>query len=346
MTECMLGGLAGLGVRVIPVTSRSSMTWPHVLGEGVQLPLRTDRTLPRVLVDGLHRVWPQATRMDADVWLYPKGFLPWLNTGGLPAVAVVHDAIVAHYATHYPAYMGRATTAYLERALTHALRHATTVVTVSEHARQELNRFAERSRLRVRDIRVGYAASDYETLLGTEPSHVAKRDCVVHLAATAPHKQTLGLLEHWQVLEDRGMDLPELLLVGSIARDARRLADRLRTVRVLDSLPERQFRRTLAEARALVMASEVEGFGLPILEGYYLGTPGLYPAETAMDEYMAPVSSHGRFERGDVDDFAHALERTLGRSSQEVFQDACSLRRRYSRAQLAERLREALVAAS
>ena len=89
---------------------------------------------------------------------------------------------------------------------------------------------------------------------------------MVHLASTAPHKQTARLLQLWQILQQRDRELPELVLVGAIDRASQQMCDRMRRVTQLPHLDQEGLVEKVGGARALLFPSEIEGFGLPALE--------------------------------------------------------------------------------
>lgn len=331
-SETLLRALRAQGDAITVIRSRSSLAFADA--EQVCLPLASDRTLSRLLVDQLHGLWPAAARLSADVWLYPKGFLPWLAPLPSATVAVVQDVILQHYADRYPGYMSAANNRYFLFALEHTLRRATAIMTISHHARAQIEAFCARRGVRPPSIEVVYSASDFGAappIVGEAPFDPAgKRERVVHLASPAPHKRTAWLLSAWQALQSRGRALPELLLLGSVPNAALGLLERCRGVVTRPIAPDAELRELLATARALLMPSEIEGFGLPVLEAYVLGTPGVYQAETAVDEYMSKVSSVGRFVRDDVDSFEAALDAVLSLSSAEVQATAAALHQRYN----------------
>ena len=96
-----------------------------------------------------------------------------------------------------------------------------------------------------------------------------------------PRKNHLLLLNVWQELvHRRGERAPRLIVVGSHGRDAvpvLRTLERCRPLRgrviIAHGLSSPALRRLIAHAKALLMPSFAEGFGLPIIEALAVGTP-------------------------------------------------------------------------
>ena len=129
-------------VRLIEIVSQSSVRLPPgQAAQTVVLPLRTDGTLGRALADLAH---PALARPRADVWFYPKGFVTSPVPPGAPALALVHDTILDHYARHHPDDRPRWQMALWLRRLRTTLRRATRVATVSETARTDILAFCAR----------------------------------------------------------------------------------------------------------------------------------------------------------------------------------------------------------
>lgn len=103
--------------------------------------------------------------------------------------------------------------------------------------------------------------------------------------------KNVGLLvDGWTELVRRGGDIPPLLMLGVpgaqkadlVARLAERgLADH---VQLAPFLPEDRFRQVMAEAEIVVFPTDFEGFGLPVVEGMYLGSPVVIGPERATNE--------------------------------------------------------------
>lgn len=281
-----------------------------------------------MLTDSLHPliVWP---RRAPDLCYYPKGYLPRLHRFRAPHVITVHDTIVQFWADNYPAYRSRLDHAYWTSTLAASIRGADTILTVSQSAKAQILEFCERHRLGIPNVTVTYEASVLESAPELEPS--TGSGYVLHLASHAPHKRTTHLLRWWQELQDEGRDLPPLRLIGDVDQEGRPLLARLKGVSMLAHQDRDAFVQTIANAMALLLPSEIEGFGLPALEGYYLGTPVCYVQSTSVEEILGPVTKRGRFALEDRDSFEHALAEVLAMPRSEIMEARQKLRSTFSR---------------
>ena len=307
MTLCLLHELHKHdNIELMPVVSKSSVIDAAVNGRNVRVPWRTDRTLGRLVCDAFH---PWMPRLAPDVWYYPKGYVSLLARSKTPTIGTMHDVIVQHYADHYPAARSKRELRYWLHVTERSLRRLDVVLTVSEHAKEQLLGFCRLRGIPAPDIQVTYESSDCERYVDRQ---LTKGDYVVHLASTAPHKQTLRLLQLWQSLQERRTDLPELQLIGSLSPEALRISKGMQHVVRLPHLDRESLVEKLSGARALLFPSEIEGFGLPALEAYLVGTPVCFVSNTAVAEIVHMGGcDFGAFELQDVDSFSAALDSVL-----------------------------------
>ena len=100
----------------------------------------------------------------------------------------------------------------------------------------------------------------------------------------------------------------------------------------------------MAGARALVMPSRDEGFGLPVLEGLAVGTAVIVSTVPALLEVAGGHAAV--FEIGDVDGLAaRALARCTRRSTQSTQQQLRRQRREYAAGWTWQRCAEATMRA-
>lgn len=300
-----------------------------------RLPVRTDRTIGRLLCDGFH---PWMARPDVDLWYYPKGYVPRWAKPHRPAVGTMHDTIVQHYADHYPETRSPRAFEYWIELTRRSLRELSLVLTISQHAAGQLRDFCDRYGITPPPIEITYEGSDWESIRGQE---FQKQDFVVHLASPAPHKGTNRLLAFWKSLQDRGRDLPPLRMIGNLDDEGERLASSLRGLVRDGPQSIAVLQQTVGSARALLLPSEIEGFGLPALEAYYVGTPTCYVRGTSVGEVVDQRGRAGEFELGDIDDFERALEWALSIDADTVTAIASAMHDRFANDVISQRVLDA-----
>ena len=108
-------------------------------------------------------------------------------------------------------------------------------------------------------------------------------DYFVICGAIEPRKNHAVLLRAWKILLTRhGAQTPKLLIIGSPAAAGHAIMQDLRAVEAASEhivlaagLSSPAVRRLVAHARAMLMPSYAEGFGLPVIEALSQGTPVL-----------------------------------------------------------------------
>jgi glycosyltransferase involved in cell wall biosynthesis len=130
-------------------------------------------------------------------------------------------------------------------------------------------------------------------------------------------KNHLLLLNVWrQLAADLGDGAPLLVLIGRRGWETENVVDMLercpalrRTVVEHNTLPDSEMLRLLAGARALLLPSFAEGFGLPVIEALALGVPvlcsnvpGLRETGGAIPEFLDPLD--GPAWRSAIRDYA------------------------------------------
>ncbi|MDG2527282.1 glycosyltransferase family 4 protein [Caulobacter endophyticus] len=123
----------------------------------------------------------------------------------------------------------------------------------------------------------------------------------VMVATLEPRKNHLLLLNVWRrMIETHGADaVPRLVLVGRRGWENENLLDMLDRCPALQAvvverngLVDRQVRDLIAGARALLLPSFAEGFGLPVIEALALGTPVIASDLPALHEAGGGVTEH------------------------------------------------------
>ncbi len=338
MTEVVLRELSEHGdLELSGIVSRSSIQMPAGT-KSIVLPWKTKSRTLRVITDHLHPLLAPASPKP-DLWYFPKGFLPRLHYFCQPSVVTIHDTIIQYYSDHYPTWRTETEYRYWASMLKHTLRNATSILTVSHSAKAQIVAFMSRHHIPPKQIDVTYEPCLYECF--PQPDNPPKADYVLHLASREPHKRTEWLIREWVGAGKRGMQLPALHVIGSIPQAVESLAAQSDAIVRLPFLEDDALRSQFSTAKALILPSEIEGFGLPAIEAYYLGTPVCYTLGTSIEEVLTVATTHGGFHLDDPASFFAALEDVMRISPGEIHACGLKLRGTYAAQIVAEEMMKA-----
>ena len=309
------------------IVSTTSQQAPEGVGETLELPWGTRRKLVRLLTDHVHPLLSPGWKRP-DVFYFPKGFLPLLNIFCQPSVVTIHDTILQYGEDHYPKWRSRWEYKYWARMLKHTLRRADCILTVSKSSEKQIREFMARHRIRDKEIVVTYESCAYETT--PQPVEPPKKNYVIHLASNEPHKRTAHLVRWWHEAESQGRELPMLHLIGTVPAEVSSLLASSRSMVKRPFLEESALQSAYQSALALILPSEIEGFGLPALEAYYLGTPVCFVKGTSVEEILGVTTQAGGFSLDDPDSLFRSLEQVMAMKPEEVRQHGLKLRDTYA----------------
>jgi glycosyltransferase involved in cell wall biosynthesis len=219
-------------------------------------------------------------------------------------VVVIHDAA----ALRSPEAYSQTYVAYQRRLLPVIARRARLVITVSEFSRRELAELLGISAGRIEVIPEG-VDERFHVDVDPDPAraaHALGKDYVLAVGTVSARKNLAALEPVARALDERGI---ELVLAGSDRGYLRGSDPRLRR---LGYVAEQHLPSLYAGARAVVMPSRYEGFGLPCLEAMASGAPVVAARRGALPE---TVGEAGLLV--DPDDPRALVEAVLAASSEE-----------------------------
>ena len=328
MSYLVLEALQTAGnLRIEAIISRTSQMAPESVKAVRVLPWGTRMKWMRLLTDHLHPLC-RIRHSDRNIYYFPKGYLPLLSSFCKPSVVTIHDTIIQYDEDHYPDWRKSWEYAYWALVLKHTLRKANRILTVSESSKSQIQAFMKRHRIPDKEITVTYEPCIYERV--PQPIRPEKQNHVIHLASCEPHKRTAHLILWWREAENAGRELPALHLIGNVPPEVEGLLASSRTIVKRPFLDDTALQAAYLQARALILPSEIEGFGLPALEGYYLGTPVCFVKGTSVEEVLSPATEKGGFSLGDTESFFSALDTVLNMSAEEIHACGMKLRQTYA----------------
>jgi len=273
-----MGGLARSGrAKVVLAASK-----PFELDDGEHHPglsIAPPPTGPCLGPVWLNTAVPRIVReLGVDVWVGSLAILPVRCP--VPAVAMVHDLTPR---TH-PGRHTLANRIVFRLFLTRSLKTARKVVVGSAATEAEVLRLYPSVRPRL--DRIGYGVDEwYSPAPSGVDGHAVRRrfsegrPYVLHLGTIEPRKGVEDLVAAWELLDGRVSDAPDLVIAGGLGWRTEPILDRVRSSRLADRIhlpgyvDRGDARELLRHAEVFALASEVEGFGLPLAEAVSCGTP-------------------------------------------------------------------------
>lgn len=199
-----------------------------------------------------------------------------LRAEGARFVTLVHDVIPL---THPEFARPQGAQEHLKRVRT-IDRYADGIIGNSQATIDALAPHLKRG-LKGRVICVAHFGADAPDMVVEGRHAVPDRPYFVYISTIEPRKNHLLLLNIWRRLVERlGGDAPMLVLIGRRGWENENVVDMLERAEILrghvieaGSVPDNQMNALVAGARAMLMPSFEEGYGMPVIETLSAGVP-------------------------------------------------------------------------
>ena len=253
-----------------------------------------------------------------DVWHSPHYNVPCLKKGKL--VVTVHD--LTHVALGKK-FFNPVQRLYAKTSFSWVRKHADAVIAVSQHTKKDL---VEWVGVDPKKIAVIYEAasehfrpSEDSVLQATRKKYDLQGPFLLYVGNIKPHKNVARLLKVFRSLRSQKKIQELLVLVGRVdekyaAQEKDIQAARQDpAVRFLSEVSLEDLPGLYGLARAMILPSLYEGFGLVVLEAMACGTPVILSNRTSLPEIAGNAAEI--FDPEDETAMAHAIEKVLGQET-------------------------------
>lgn len=302
-------------VRAYTATHDDSVTlftssWKDRLSPAIASELRVhlvDRRVPVSVLNYLwHRLeWPNVEMLAGDADVVHAAHPLLIPARRAAQVVTIHDLFFLTDPERTRAEIRRD---YAELAPSHA-RRADAVITSTMHGKRLVSEHLGVAADRIYVCPPG--APTWQTL-GTAPRMPAD-GYILFLGTLEPRKNLGVLLDAYTALAQGSRHVPRLVIAGGASTDAQPWLDRIARPPLADRVVYKGYianeeREALyAGARALVLPSLDEGFGLPVLEAMSAGIPVLVSNRGSLPEVVGTAGV--LLEPDDASGWVAALER-------------------------------------
>jgi glycosyltransferase involved in cell wall biosynthesis len=217
-----------------------------------------------------------------------------------PQVVTIHDMIYRVA----PTMISRARRLYWTVMLPPSARLARAVITGSEHSRRDIVEYLRlpRDKVCVTPYGAGQLLPDAAPWDHVKAKHGVQEPFFLAVGG-AEHKRIDVMERAIQIAADRDGLAATLVITGPGLPPATRNG----RVRQIGFVPAADLAALYSRALALVCCSEMEGFGLPLLEAFRMGTPVIASARTALPEVAGSAGLMTAY--GDAGAVADAMTR-------------------------------------
>ena len=229
-------------------------------------------------------------------WVAHEKAWQWLAKRKCKVVVFIHDLIPIQF----PEYSHPREKALHERRLDHTLRHSHGIIVNSRCTESALRSYAERTGQPPPPILVAPLGHDFPTKSSSPLPLSIRGSYFVVLGTIEPRKNHLLLLTLWRDLAKRhGTNTPQLVVIGRRGWECEQVVDLLERCEAIhphlveiNDASDEQVVNLLAGARALLMPSYAEGFGMPVQEALAIGTPVISTPLPAIREFAGAIPDY------------------------------------------------------
>lgn len=233
-----------------------------------------------------------------------------IHRSRIRSVITVHDIIFKRFPQFYPA----ADRLIYDLKTKSGCRKADAIVAVSNRTKEDM---VAAYKIPQEKINVIYQSCD-PIFLSPVTAHTMKSVAgnyklpaafMLYVGSVTPRKNLMGIVNAMRLMKN---DIP-LLVIGSggdYLKSVRKYVDENRLAhRVIwnSDVPFADFPAIYSLARFLVYPSHQEGFGIPVIESLYCGTPVVASAGTSLEEAGGPAQVY--VNPADTEQLAAALDR-------------------------------------
>jgi glycosyltransferase involved in cell wall biosynthesis len=227
-------------------------------------------------------------KIKPDLFLSPDGYLS-LSTN-IKSLQVIHDLNFEHYPHDLPYFELK----YYSYFFPRFARRADRIATVSQYSKSDIMKLYNIPSWKI-DVVYNGASDSFKPLPENERKRVMEKwtegkPYFVFVGALHPRKNLVNLFKAFDSFSNSKSEGIKLLIVGEKmwwTNDIRQAYESMKhkdKVIFSGRLGFGELTKVVASALALTYVSNFEGFGIPIMEAFYAGTPVITSNVTSMPE--------------------------------------------------------------
>lgn len=245
-----------------------------------------------------HRLPSIINKIKPDLFLSPDGYLPLKSS--VKKLAVIHD-INFH---HYPKDLPFSSRIYYNHFFPRFAKKADRLATVSEYSKGDIckNYGIEPTKIDVlyNGYNTLYRTNSIEETTAVKQRYTNGNDFFIFIGSLHPRKNVANMLYAYEKFREQTSKRIDFVIVGEkffmtddikkAWKDCKYKED----VHFVGRMEAEEIQQLMAAAIALVLVSKLEGFGIPVIEGYKCNTPAIVSDVSSLPEVAGDAAIYAQ----------------------------------------------------
>ncbi|WFB36432.1 glycosyltransferase [Kiritimatiellota bacterium B12222] len=267
---------------------------------------------------GMKRLWADhilsiyyCAHLNVDAVFFPKGWIPLTPIANCKVITTMHDQMHQHYRTCYPSYYSKFRLFYWRLLSNRSLKRSNCILTVSEFSRTKLLHMRPQASNAIHVVHEGPGIE-----CTTNCTEKNTSDSLLVIGSRLPHKQTHDTLQRLDLYLQDSPKTFSVRVIGLNSWPSEWGPPPKGTIQFLGRVDDQRLSEEYTRASLLVFLSDMEGFGMPLLEALGHNTAICYRGGHAAEDIFKNIP--GRWDGQDQNSFVEAMEAALKMNTIEI----------------------------
>lgn len=279
---------------VLIITDLNESLFSEINCKKIILHERKNRIINKILLDNI-LINKIIKKEKPDMVFFPRGFIPFRKIKGTKYISIIYDLILLHYLKKFSLH---ALPGFI--SIYHSMKSSDKIITISQFSKKEIQKFSKKE---IRVIPLGYDK------ISKKISRLNKRNYFFILGNKNPHKnleRSIELVEKYNLRKKK--DYKIYFSNGGLSPE--KVASHYKN------------------ARLSLFLSDIEGFGLPLIESYTYNTPVVFNNKTSLAEIGKSLPGKCNLET--EESVFNAIDEVLNLKNSEIIRLKKSLLKKYN----------------
>ncbi|MCF7910674.1 glycosyltransferase [Candidatus Pacearchaeota archaeon] len=283
-----------------------------------------NRIINRLLFD-LFLINKYAKKQDLDILVFPKGFIPLYKLKNTKYYSVIHDLIPKYYIKdnrlnwkHRLKYIPATI------LLTRSAKKADKIFTVSEFSKEEIAKHTKEEKIKV--IPEGFELEKPLNKLTKKLKILNKKQYFYIIGNKNPHKNLEKSLELFLKYNKKNKNKYHAVVTSEPVAEYKNN----KNIIFLGKVSDKELATVYKKAELSLFLSDIEGFGLPLIESYSLETPVVFNNKTSLKELGENINKKGACDIENKESVFKAIDEVLKMGKKEILKNKKILEEKYN----------------